>query len=424
MQTTASIPTKQISSWYPWVIWVLGACFFFYKNLLMVSPGVMSNELMAAFSVGAGGLGGLSAIYFDTYLLMQVPGGMLLDRFGLRAITAIAILVCAASAILFANASSLVTASIARGLIGLAAALAPISCFKLVALWFPSNRFALLGGASLAIGMIGAVFGNAPLAALVGHFGWREALTIVSIPGFLLALLYWIYVRDKAHVTSEPVLTLQGFFQELWLVIRSKQTWLLCVFSGLAYAPLSAFGGLWGVPFLTQAEGYSSTTAATFVSFVFIGFALGAPLAGWYSDLIGRRIVVSVIGTTTALIALTTVIFVHHLPAGLLIALLFIFGFGSGCYFLCFAMIRELNSLALAATVIGFMNTFDTIMEAFTHPLIGVVLDKYWSGQMLQGSRVFSLNDYHAALFILPAYLVLGLILLIFVKETYCQQQK
>lgn len=427
-QLAATNPTTKMvtKTWYPWLIWALAACFFFYKNMVQVSPGIMTQDLMSTFGVGAAGLGSLTAFYFDAYLLMQVPGGILVDRFGLRRLTAVAILLCAISTLLFATAHSLVTASIARAMIGFAAAFAPVSCFKLVAVWFPTNRFALLVGSSLTFGMLGAVVGEAPLAALVQHVGWREALMLISIPGIILAILYWSFVRDKAvvHAPEHVELTFGGFFRELGLVLTNSQTWLLCLFSGFAYAPLSAFGGLWGVPFLSQAQHLSPTEVASTVSMVFIGFAIGAPLSGWFSDFIGRRVIVSILGTLLALVSLSIVIYFPMMHRSVLSILLFLFGFGSGTYFLCFAMIRELNTLALAATVIGFMNTFDSVWEAFTHPLIGLFLDKLWHGQMINGVRVFSLTDYQLSLLILPLYLLAGLVLLFFVKETYCQQQK
>lgn len=410
---------------YPWIVWTLGATFFFYKYLLQVSPSVMSAELMRAFHVTGAGLGNLAACYFYAYLLMQIPVGILLDKYSPRLLTALAIFICAASTFLFAHVHTLWLASIARALIGLSAAFAAVSCFKFATVWFPPNRFAYVAGLSMTAAMLGAIGGEAPLSILVEHFGWRTALEYTALPGFILMLLFWLLVRDKPVPASSIASTAApsiSVFKALVVILKDPQTWLLSFYSGLAFAPVSVFGGLWGVPFLQQAYHLSATMAATAVSCIFIGFAVGCPLAGWFSDYIGRRVVIMAVGTTLALLA---VIGVLYLPNGFdsaLDFLLFSFGLGASCFFLCFSMVREINSLLFVATVLGFMNMFDSICEAVSEPFIGKLLDIGWHGETIDGARVFSVHDYHLALSVLPLYLSIALILLFFIKETYCKQ--
>src|SRR6478736_6249877 len=91
---------------YPWIVWILAASFFYYKYLIQVSPGVMSTQLMSAYSLTGAGLGNLAACFFYGYLLMQIPVGILLDRFSPGKITAIAVFICALATFLFANSFS------------------------------------------------------------------------------------------------------------------------------------------------------------------------------------------------------------------------------------------------------------------------------------------------------------------------------
>ncbi|OYV53357.1 MAG: MFS transporter, partial [Legionella sp. 21-45-4] len=107
---------------YPAIIWLLGAGFFFYKYLVQVSPSVMTHELMQAFNVHGVGLGNLSACYFYAYLIMQIPVGILLDKYSPRYLTAAAILLCALSTLLFAHTHSLLMACVSRACIGFGAA--------------------------------------------------------------------------------------------------------------------------------------------------------------------------------------------------------------------------------------------------------------------------------------------------------------
>jgi len=405
---------------YPWVIWFLSACFFYYKYLIQVSPGVMSTQLMSAYALSGAEFGHLAACFFYGYLLMQIPVGILLDRWSPRKITAISVLICALSIFTFANAHSLTTAGLSRFFIGLSASFAAVSCFKFASIWFPPRRFAFIAGLSMAAGMFGAIGGQGPLSFLIILGGWRRALEWVALAGLILSFLIFIIIKDQnsfSCLTSsmENNLTLSDKLKHL---LTDKQNWLLSLYSGLAFAPVSVFGGLWGVSFIEKAYSASLMQASNYISFIFIGFAIGCPITGWFSDYIGKRKPIMLLGTVLALISMTLVIY-GAISVGYLILLLFIFGFGASCFFLCFSMIRELHPLAFTGTVLGFMNTFDSICEAITEPFIGKLLDLGWDGTYEQGARSFSINDYHHGLAALSIYLIIALILLIFIKETH-----
>lgn len=417
---------KQTNRWkqnaYPWLIWALGAGFFFYKYLVQVSPSVMTNDLMRTFQINGTGLGNLSAFYFYAYLVMQIPVGVLLDRYSPRLLTAIAIFLCSASTYVFAHTTSLGLACLARALIGTGAAFAAVSCFKLATLWFSAQRFALVSGLCMTAAMLGGVFGQMPLSLLSNAVGWRMALEIISVIGVVLGTLYFLIVRDKPETNSANVSIDNGSAWGNFLsVITSKQAWLLSLYSGLAFAPVSVFGGLWGVPFLETAYGLSRNTSAFAVSWIFIGFAIGAPFFGWFSDYIGRRKPVLYGGTSIALAFMLLALYSPSANPLLLSIFLFCFGFGASGFFTCFAMIRELFCLGLAGTVLGIMNTFDSVCEALFEPVVGAVLDLTWDGVKVDGVPLFSNAGYHTALLLLPIALGVALSLLFFIEETWCK---
>ena len=124
-----------------------------------------------------------------------------------------------------------------------------------------------------------------------------------------------------------------------------------------------------------------------------------------------------------AFVAISIVLYIGQLSLYSLMILLFIFGCGASGFFTCFAMIRELFPLSLVATVLGIMNVFDSICEALFEPLVGAVLDLTWSGLVSNGVHIFSITSYHVSLLLLPLSLSISLVILFFVKETYCVHQ-
>ena len=403
------------SLWRAWVIWSLSALFMFYKNAIEVSPSVMTGTLMGAFQITATELGNLTAAYFYAYLLLQVPVGLLIDRFGPRRVTTIAIMICAMGMMIFAEAETLFVAGIGRFLTGVGAAFAAVNCMKLTASWFAPRQFAFMTGLMMTIAMLGAVGGQAPLAAFITSMGWRTAMIVLACIGFGLAAAFWLIVRDR---TEGTVLVRRGMWQSLKGVLKDPQSWWVSFYSGFAFAPVMVFGGLWGVSFVKDAFHLTHNMAAQAVSLIFIGFAIGGPVFGWFSGYIGKRSVVMFWGTLTALISITAVIYMPSLSATMINALLFTFGFSISSFLLCFAMIQEMHTVSLAATAVGFMNAFDALFGAISDPLAGKILDMHWTGAMHEGARVFALNDYRMAFLIIPIYLVTALLTLIWIRET------
>ena len=396
----------------------------FYKYALEVSPSVMTNTLMSTFNISGTQLGNLAACYFYAYLLLQIPAGLLLDKIGPRKVTTIAIAVCAAGSIIFAKADTLLVAGIGRFLTGAGAAFAAVNCLKLIANWFPFKQFAFMAGLMMTVAMLGAVGGQAPLASFIEAMDWRYAMEIIGIAGLVLAGIFWLIVRDispehkkEKHIVSQKI----SFFESLIKVLKNKQGWWLSIYSGFAFAPVMIFGGLWGVAFTSEAFNVNQNLAAQAVSLIFIGFAVGAPVFGWFSDWIGRRKIVMFWGTIIALFTISAVIYAPGLSRFSLTLFLFLFGFSISSFLLCFTMIREVSLPILAATAIGFMNAFDALFGAFSDPLTGKFLDMGWDGKLVDGARVFSVSAYKAAFLTLPAYLIIALFSLFKIKETYCK---
>ncbi len=425
MVNTLNNKSKWLSKAYPWIVWTIAASFFFYKYLIQVSPSVMTGDLMEAFQVNGAGLGNLSAFYFYAYLIMQIPVGIMLDRYSPRLLTTAAIFLCSISTFVFSQTDTLWIACASRAMMGAGAAFAAVSCFKLAVVWFPPKRFALVSGMFMTAAMLGAVGGQMPLSLLVRNVGWREALEIISLMGVFLGIIYYAVLRDKPENPAHKPKTNEKISALLWPIIRNKQTWLLSLYSGLAFAPVSVFGGLWGVPFLESAYELSGTDAAMAISCIFIGFALGAPFWGWLSDFMGRRKPILFFGTFSALCCLLLVIYNPNQTLFTLVVLLFFFGFGASGFFTSFAMIRELFSIVLAATVMGIMNTFDSVCEALFEPVVGALLDWTWNGELTSnGLHQFSIQGYHLSLSILPVSLILALLTLLFIEETHCRSNE
>jgi MFS family permease len=401
----------------PLLAWATASLFFFYAWIMRVAPSVMVEELMREFAVGAGVLGNLSAAYFYGYAGMQIPVGLMLDRFGPRRLITIAALACAGGCVLFATGTTIATVTAGRFLIGAAAAFSLVGSMVVAGQWFLPARFALLSGLAMAMGMAGGVFGQAPLRLAVEATDWRTTNLTLAIGGVGIAISAWLSVRDRWRGAGGVGELLGSFVR----VLRHRQTWLIAVAGLGTSGPLLGFAGLWGVPFLQAAYGLERTQAAALTSLLFVGWGVGAPLFGWLSDRIGRRRPVLIMGLLLESLSLAVLVYIADLPAAAVAMLCFLTGFFGSAQIVCFAIVKENHPARLSATGIGFVNAMVTGAGALFQPLMGFLLDVAWNGGMLAGARVYDLAAYHLAFSSLLIMGAVGLVCLLAVRETYCR---
>ncbi|MCH9644762.1 MAG: MFS transporter [Gammaproteobacteria bacterium] len=412
-------------NYYPWVVVLMSSVFLFYKYVLQVSPSVMTNELMQHFHVDGAGLGNLTATFFYSYLVAQLLVGPLLDKYSPRLLTALALGVCAGGAMLFANASSLATAELSRGLIGVGAAFATVSYMKMAAVWFKPEKFAFVGGLLATAAMVGSMAGQVPLALLVSHSSWQTSLYDCGFLGLVLAALYYVLVRNKSpsnktELATEATQTSSLKLSDFVKLLKRKQNWMLLFYSGLAFAPVAVLGGLWGNPFFQESYHLSKSSAASLTSMIFFGLALGGPLFGFLSDKLNKRFEVMLFGLMLSFSSLVFALYYSGLPVAFEATALFLFGLGTGAFMLGFTMGKELNPVSMAASVVALINTGDALFGAFSEPFVGKLLDTFWDGKMLNGARLFSVHDFHVSLALLPVFLVAASVFLF--KASRCEK--
>ncbi len=403
------------------VAFTLGALFFGYAFVQRVSPSVMTAELMRDFAVGGAALGSLSAFYFYAYASIQLPVGMLTDHFGPRKLMSFAAALCALASLGFALSDSVLTASIGRAMIGGTVAFGFVGTLAIAGYWFKPSQYALLAGLLQSMGMSGAIFGQAPLRQMVESIGWRDTMNVLALVAMVLAVSLFLLVpmrsrEQKQHRASVSIM------QGLKAVTTNPQTWICSLIGFGMAATMLAFGGLWGVPWLNSAHGYSTTEAAGITSMIFVGWAIFSPLAGWASDRMGRRNPILRAGALTSLLALVCLVYFTPESTALLMALIFVLGVGGCAMTVCFGSVKELNDINYASTSLGLMNMCIVGSGAVMQPLIGWLLDTNWDGSLQQGARVYDAGNYSAAftsLLVVNAAALAGTLLL---RETRCQQ--
>jgi len=381
-----------------------GALFFGLAFVQRVAPSVMTVELMRDFAVGGAALGTLSGWYFYAYAGIQLPVGVLNDRFGPRKLMSAALAVCALGSLGFALSDSLFAASLFRALIGASVAFAFVGTLTIAGYWFAPARFAMLAGAVQTAGMCGAMLGQAPLRHAVEAFGWRAAMLVMGAAALLLALLVFYVVPRRPRTARAH--SGRRLLAGVAAVAANPQSWACAGIGFGMTAIMLAFAGLWAVPWLRDAHSYSTAAAAAVSSMLFFGWALGAPLMGWLSDHSGRRKPVLLAGILCNTLIFTALLFSGLRDSAALSALFFLLGISGSMMTVAFGSMREVNAPAHSAMM---------------QPVIGWLLDARWDGRMLDGARVYAAENYTAAFSVLIISNMLALVCVLLLRETWCR---
>src|SRR3954468_17838557 len=415
-----------------WSVWIVAATFYLAAFYLRTSPAVMTTELMRDFGIGASQLGQFSAFYFYAYIAMQIPTGVLVDSWGARRLLIAGSLASAVGMLLFGLTSSYALASLGRTIVGGATAVGWVVTLKLATHWFPRARFAMLSGLGLMMGNVGALFAQVPLRLLVEHFGWR-AVAIGSAGCVLIigAAAWMMVANDPADVGLESCaptelqrterLTLPDLLKGFRQIFGYRNTWLIFFAQGGFVGAVLSFTGLWGPPYLKQRFGLSATDASAVCSVMIVCWAIASPLAGHFSDAIGRRKPIYLGGAVVAAAGWAT-LFLAPLPLPVFTLIAAVTSFACGAVVVAFAFAKESVPVRFLGTISGAVNVGNMLGPTLLQPAIGRVLDARWSGALAGTVRVYSAEAFQAAFSMIVIWSVLTCLLIAFTKETGCGQ--
>jgi MFS family permease len=392
-----------------WAVWAVGLAAYIMAVLHRTSLGVAGLDAQDRFHVGAGALASFAVLQLLVYAGLQVPVGLLLDRFGSLRLIVTGGLVMAAGQALMATTHGVEGAVLARILVGAGDAMTFISVLRLVPYWFPSRRVPVVTQLTGIVGQAGQVLSAVPLAGLLAGPGWSAAFLSAAGVGVVVAVAALAALRDTPDrkISTGPPITLGRLGADLAGAWRHPGTRLGLWTHFTTQFTGTVFALMWGFPFLIAGEGLDRPTASTLLTlFVLVGMAAG-PLIGVFVQRHPLRrswLVLTIVGVNAGAWGLVLA-WPGQAPLPVLVLLVLALGVGGPGSMIGFDYARTFNPPSRLGTATGVVNVGGFVASLVTIELIGLILDARTGGR-----ADYDIGDFKIAMSVQYLIFAIGLV--------------
>lgn len=418
--------TVKLGGFMAWLVVLVSALFFFYEFLQMNMFATINADLMRAFHINGVQVSNLSAGYFYADILLLFPAGLILDKFSTRKLLSVAMAVSVGATFCLSFTDNYWFAFAMRLLSGFGAAFNLLSSLRLASRWFPASHLALVTGAVVTMAMLGGVVAQTPMSILVDHVGWRHAVQLDAGLGLVFLVCIIAIVRDypKGYIAAhleEP--NSRSLMQTIRYILANKQNWLAGCYTSFLNLPILVMGALWGVQYLTQANHFTRTQAATINSMLFIGTIIGSPILGALSDWLKLRKMPMIIGAILSVFIIFLIRYWVEPSFATMFILFLLLGLFTSAQVISYPLITESNALALNGSALGMASVIIMAGGAIFQPVMGWLLDMHWNGLHQHGVPFYTPQDYHFAFMIFPLMFIIALFFSLFIRETHAIEE-
>lgn len=256
---------------------------YLYRNINAVVGRYLIDEL----GLSGADIGLLTAAYFFTFALAQIPIGIMLDRFGPRRVNSGLLCVAASGAILFSFGADRDWLMLSRALIGMGVGGALMSSFQAITLWYPKERWAFFNSVIMTVGGLGALAGTGPVEAALRLTDWRGLFLCLGVATVAVAALVFFLVPERRREAKAE--RLGAVIRGVAKVLGNPALWSLAPMLLFSQAANLAILGLWGGLWLRDVAGFDRGTAAVYVSLMSLGLTAGFVLNAVVSEVAARR---------------------------------------------------------------------------------------------------------------------------------------
>jgi MFS family permease len=355
--------------------------------------GSVALDASTRFHTNAQQLSSLAVMQLVFYAAMQVPVGILLDRFGSRKLLASGAVLMAIGQVVVGLSDALPTAIVGRILVGVGDACTFISMMRMSNSWFSGQIASHLQQWLATIGQTGQILSAIPFAMLLHMTSWESAFVSASALSLLISVVVWVFANENPAKEIHHSVKLTDVFAKLRSNTRRPVTWLAFFTHFTTQSTGTTFALLWGVPFMVSALALPRATAGGFLTLFVITNASMGPLIGLFCARFPKRRQWFVLGVVASIVTVWLLVVSHQgvTPIWLLTALVMIIGVGGPSSMISFDYSKEAFSANELGATNGLINVGGFLASLTMMWIVGLSLD------LQGGANLYTLEHFRVA---------------------------
>lgn len=352
---------------------MLAILFFCLDFYFRIAPSLIVQQLMQQYNITTVGVSSFAALFFIGYLLMQIPAAALFQRYPTHWILLFTMSLCPLSFIAFIYSHSLALAYLYRFVMGMTAAFSFIAVLYIAKQYFAVKWFGLISAIAITVGTLSASLLAVLNSELMRYYSWRITIILFSVFCLLVSISFlFIKLEPVAQKTKQKSL---GVARQLGLFLADRYLLLNALIGGLFYLPTSIYDALWGISFMQQTYAMSKVLAATGVTILFIGWAVGSTIFGLLSSFMKKIELLMFVSAIMAAVVALLLVYVNIISVSYVYMLLFLFGCFSGAQVLIWRVFIKLCAPQISNMGIALTNMIIMLVVAVFHWVVGYALD-------------------------------------------------
>ncbi len=394
-------------------IWSICALFYGFEYFVRSSTNALALSLRNDYGFDSSTIAILGSAFYLSYVISQIPAGLLVDRFGVKRIMVCSTFLFTVAMFMFSLSHNPIVMILARVIAGFAGGFGILCALKSLSLWLPDRLFSMFVGFTQFSCYAGGALSALPLVLFLDHYTVSEVFFVVAIISLVLFLVSALFIRKhpsmdrKRHLIHQETVWQQ--ILALGKMVKNRQLLLNGLYFFTIYGTTVVFADLWGISYLSSVHHITEAQAAFACSLIFISVAISSPIWGTLATIINKDKVLLVWAPIIGFVVVLLLIYVD-LNVYFIYLLCFLFGAMQSAHVLNFSMIKGHVHDKQLGVGIAFINLFLPLSGAVLQPLSGFLL------QLFKGSHGLH-QAYQYMMVLIPVLMLLSFVIAFFFKE-------
>jgi len=409
----------------PLLLWFLATSFFAFQFILRLSAGILREEIIQKFSIDTIAFGTLAGYYYLGYAGMQIPIGIMLDKYNFRYVSFISILIAAIGILTFVFSTNWHYLLIGRFMIGAGSAVGFLSITKITKTYFPPKYHSLMLGFSFTFGLTGAVFGVTPMKILFNFFGYSNTFIVLALVCSVIAILMLLVNSEKIPRYEEENISGNSSLSQIFKLLLNPTILIIGISGGLMVGPLEGFGDVWAIPFFEQNYGMSSTDSSIVTSCIYIGMCFGGPVLAIVSDFFQSPNFMIILTGLLMIVIFAILLCLQDSSFFCSSFLMFLLGIFCCYQVLVFTIVTNLVKTEYSGIAVAIVNCINMSFGHFFHKTMSILIQHNWNGKLSAlGMPLYSKDDFIISIAIIPICCSIGILGFIYIWARKKTQKK